>query len=132
MGMTSVDPERVIYHGYLHCLKSKKGVRQWRKLWVVLRPNNLYFYKDDQEYSAVKIIDMAHIINAAEIDPISRSRNYCLQIIAEDRTYRFSAPDEEALEKWLAAIKSVVLRHHGPSRKSVALSALAEPSMAVR
>jgi hypothetical protein len=130
--MTSVDPERVICHGYLHCLKSKKGVRQWRKLWVVLRPNNLYFYKDEQEYSAVKIIDMSHIINAAEIDPVSRSRNHCLQIIAEDRTYRFSAPDDKALAKWLAALKSVVSRRRGSSRKSVGLSALAGPSATIQ
>jgi hypothetical protein len=116
----------------LHCLKSKKGVRQWRKLWVVLRPNSLYFYKDEQEYSAVKIIDMSNIINAAEIDPVSRSRNNCLQIIAEDRTYRFSAPDEESLAKWLTALKSVVSKRRGSSRKSMGIPALPGPSATVQ
>lgn len=42
------DDERVIWHGYLLFLKSKGGVRQWKRHWVVLRPKNLAFYKSDQ------------------------------------------------------------------------------------
>ena len=42
------DEEREIWHGYLLCLKSKGGVRQWKKLWVVLRPKHLAFYKNDE------------------------------------------------------------------------------------
>ena len=42
------DDDRVIMHGYLLCLKSKGGVRQWKKLWVVLRPKNLAFYKNEE------------------------------------------------------------------------------------
>ena len=42
------DDERVIWHGYLLCLKTKGGVRQWKKLWVVLRSKNLAFYKNDE------------------------------------------------------------------------------------
>ena len=42
-----VDDERVIWHGHLLCLKSKGGVRQWKKLWVVLRSKNLAFYKNE-------------------------------------------------------------------------------------
>jgi hypothetical protein len=42
------DPERVICHGYLQCLRSKRGVRQWKKLWVVLRPISLALYKDER------------------------------------------------------------------------------------
>ena len=43
-----VDDERVIWHGYLLCLKSQGGVRQWKRLWVVLRPKNLAFYKNEE------------------------------------------------------------------------------------
>lgn len=50
------------------------------------------------------------MINAAEIDPISRSKTCCLQVITEDRPiYRFCAPDEESLAKWLGALKSVIV-----------------------
>ena len=43
-----VDEERVLYHGYLLCLRSKGGVRSWKKLWVVLRSKNLAFYKNEE------------------------------------------------------------------------------------
>ncbi|OJD23200.1 hypothetical protein ACJ73_05448 [Blastomyces percursus] len=124
----NLDPERVVCHGHLLCLKSKKGVRQWKKLWAVLRPQNICFYKDQQEYGATKIIPMLQVINAAEIDPISRSKKFCLQIIADDRTYRFCAPDEEALAKWLGALKSLLVRRHGSASKHAAGPTVTGPS----
>lgn len=106
----STDAERVIRQGWLDCLKTKGAVKQWKKLWVVLRPKNISFYKNEQEYSAVRIVSMSSVINAAEVDPISRSKNYCLQLIVEDKTYRFCAPSEDSLAKWLGALKSVLAR----------------------
>ncbi|KAL6238589.1 hypothetical protein BDW75DRAFT_14526 [Aspergillus navahoensis] len=103
------DPERVICSGYLQCLKIKGGVRHWKRLWVVLRAKSLAFYKDEQEYSAVKIIPMMQIIDVTEVDPMSRSKNFCLQIIAEEKIYRLSTPDEESLTKWLGALKSIIV-----------------------
>ena len=124
--ITDVDDERVIWHGYLLCLKSKGGVRQWKKLWVVLRPKNLVFYKNEevrhcslatsqaltraQEYSAHLLIPLSGIINAVEIDPISRSKSHCFQIIAEEKTYRFCAPEEESLARCLGTLKSQLAR----------------------
>ncbi|MCJ1478819.1 hypothetical protein MMC13_007503 [Lambiella insularis] len=115
LGETSVpqadqDPERVIWHGYLLCLKSKGGVRQWKKLWVVLRPKNLAFYKNEEEYSAHLIISLSSIISAVEIDPVSRSKAHCMQIIAEEKSFRFCAANEEALARWLGALKSQLAR----------------------
>jgi PH domain len=111
------DPERVIQQGWLYCLKTKGGVKQWKKLWVVLRPKNMSFYKNEQEYSAVKIVSMSSIINGAEIDPMSKSKTYCLQVIMEDKTYRFCAPSEDSLAKWLGSLKSILARRHDASRK---------------
>jgi hypothetical protein len=45
---TTPDDERVVYHGWLYVLKSKGGVRQWKKLWVVLRPKSLGLYKNEE------------------------------------------------------------------------------------
>ncbi|MCJ1281562.1 hypothetical protein MMC26_000882 [Xylographa opegraphella] len=104
------DSERVIWHGYLLCLKSKGGVRQWKKLWVVLRPKNLAFYKTEEEYSAHLIIPLSSIISAVEIDPVSKSKSHCMQIIAEEKSFRFCAPNEEALARWLGALKSQLAR----------------------
>lgn len=44
---TDQDDVRVIRHGYLLSLKSKGGVRQWKRHWVVLRPKNIAFYKTE-------------------------------------------------------------------------------------
>ncbi|EXJ94212.1 hypothetical protein A1O1_02605 [Capronia coronata CBS 617.96] len=107
------DPERVIRHGYLQVLKSyKTGVKGWKWIWLVLRPRSLGIYKDDQEYSALKIFPMDSIINAAEIDPLSKSKKFCFQIIMEDKSYRFCASSEDELAKWLGALKSVLTRRH--------------------
>ncbi|KAL2864711.1 PH domain-containing protein [Aspergillus lucknowensis] len=103
------DPERVVCSGYLQCLRIKGGVRHWKRLWVVLRAKNLAFYKNEQEYSAVKIIPMEQILDAAEVDPISRTKKFCLQIIAEEKIYRLCTPDEESLAKWLGALKSILV-----------------------
>ena len=40
--------ERVIWNDYLLCLKSKGGVKQWKRLWVVLRQKNLALYKNNE------------------------------------------------------------------------------------
>ncbi|KAI6777721.1 putative PH domain-containing protein PB16A4.02c-like protein [Emericellopsis cladophorae] len=36
-----LDPDRVIWQGWLYHLRTKGGVRQWKHLWGVLRPRNL-------------------------------------------------------------------------------------------
>lgn len=55
-GLSEMENSRVIWHGYLYCLKSKGGVRQWKKLWVVVRPINVAFYKTEEV-----ILEMAMI-----------------------------------------------------------------------
>jgi hypothetical protein len=104
------DEERVIYHGWLYVLKSKGGVRQWKKVWVVLRPKALGLYKSDNEYSAHLIIPFENIIDAVDIDPASRSKEHCMQVISEEKNFRFCAPDENALAKWLGAFKSLLVK----------------------
>ncbi|KAF2466120.1 PH domain-like protein [Lindgomyces ingoldianus] len=104
------DDERVIYHGWLYVLKSKGGVRQWKKVWVVLRPKTLGLYKNEEEYSANLIIPFSSIINAVDIDPVSKSKKYCIQIISEEKNFRFCAESEDSLAKWLGALKSLLVK----------------------
>lgn len=104
------DEERVIWHGYLECLKSQSAVRQWKKYWLVLRAKNLGFYKSDEEYAALLILPLSSIIDAVETDPVSKSKDHCMQVITEDRSYRFSCADEDDLTKWLAALKSTLAK----------------------
>lgn len=120
---TIPDEERVVCHGWLYVLKSKGGVRQWKKVWVVLRPKGLAIYKTEGEYSATLIIPFASIIDAVDIDPVSRSKQYCMQVISEEKNFRFCAPDENSLAKWLGAFKSRLIKRkeaeqqHAPAPK---------------
>ena len=103
--------EKVIWHGYLLLLRTNRaGVRQWKKLWVVLRPKNLAFYKSDEEYAAILILPLSTMIDAVEVDPVSKSKRYCMQIITEEKGYKFCAEDEDKLAEWLGALKMVMSR----------------------
>ncbi|KAB8343179.1 hypothetical protein FH972_022769 [Carpinus fangiana] len=116
----SKDEARTILHGYLLCLKTRSGMRQWKKYWVVLRPKHLALYKNEEEYSAILILPTTSIVDAVDIDPVSKSKVFCMQIILEDRSYRFCASDDDELSKWLGGIKSVLARQKGPSSKGAA------------
>lgn len=116
---TLPDNERVIYHGWLYVLKSKGGVRQWKKVWVVLRPKALGLYKNEEEYSANLIIPFSSIIDAVDIDPPSRSKQHCFQVISEEKNFRFSALDENALSKWLGAFKSLLIKRKEAEQQHV-------------
>ncbi|OLN81543.1 putative PH domain-containing protein PB16A4.02c [Colletotrichum chlorophyti] len=101
------DPDRVIWQGWLWFLRSKGGVRQWKNLWGVLRPRNFILYKDESEYTAQFIRPMSAIVNVVDIDPVSKTKTHCLQLITEEKSYRFCAHDEESLIHCLGAFKSL-------------------------
>ncbi|KAI7161187.1 PH-domain-containing protein [Hortaea werneckii] len=102
------DDERVIYHGWIYLLKSKSGVRQWKKIWMVLRPKAVALYKNEEEYTALLIVPLPNVIDVVEIDPISKSKTSCMQLLSQERNYRFCALDEESLTRWLGAFKSLL------------------------
>jgi hypothetical protein len=115
----SSDPDRVVYHGWLYILKSQNGIRQWKKVWVVLRPRCLALYKTAEEYSAHLIVPFESIIDAVDIDSVSRSKQYCMQVISEEKNFRFCAKGEDELAKWLGAFKSLLVkRREGGGRKT--------------
>lgn len=110
------DKERVVYHNWILLLRPKRGVRQWKKVWMVVRPRALALYKNEDEYRPLLILHFDSIIDAVEIDPISRSKKFCLQVLSEERNYRFCALDEESLNRWLGAFKSVLSRRRAASK----------------
>ncbi|KAJ4982527.1 ph domain protein [Stagonosporopsis vannaccii] len=114
------DPDRVVFHGWLYVLKSKGGVRQWKKVWVVLRPKCLAFYKNAEEYSANLIVPFESIIDAVDIDSVSKSKQYCMQVISEEKNFRFCAKSENELAKWLGAFKSLLVRRREGEGKRTA------------
>lgn len=104
------DPDRVVWQGWLWFLRSKRGVRQWKDSWAVLRPRNLILYKDSAEYAAQLVVPLSSIVNVVELDPISRSKTHCCQVITEEKSYRFAAHDEESLLRCLGAFKSLLAK----------------------
>lgn len=112
------DPERVIWQGHLLYLKSKGGVRQWKDLWAVIRLRNIALYKNDSEYSPILIIPLSSVINAVEIDAISKTKTHCLQVITEEKSYKFCAHNEDTLDKSLGAIKSLLAKRKEMASKN--------------
>ncbi len=121
------DPERVVWQGYLLVLKSIRGVRQWKDRWVVIRPRNVALYQNDDEYSPLLIIPISSVINAVEIDPISRTKTHCLQVITEEKSYKFCAHNEEGLDKSLGAFKSLLAKRKEAELLSLASRAAQPP-----
>ncbi|KAL7928894.1 hypothetical protein V8C35DRAFT_206388 [Trichoderma chlorosporum] len=117
------ESERVVWQGSLWMQRTKGGVRQWKHMWGVLRARQLVLYKDESEYAAQSIIEVSDVVNVVEIDPVSRSKTHCLQIITEEKTYRFCAPDEESLVQFLGAFKSLLAKRRGLEARAAAAAA---------
>lgn len=121
------ESERVVWQGALWMHRSKGGVRQWKHMWGVLRARQLVLYKDESEYAAQSIIEVADVVNVVEMDPVSRSKTNCLQIITEEKTYRFCAPDEESLVQFLGAFKSLLARRRVAAAATTNANAVKPP-----
>lgn len=129
------DPDRVIWQGQMWFLRSKGGLRQWKKSWAVVRPRNLILYRDSSEYSPHLILPLSCILNVVDLDPISRTKKHCLQIITEEKRFRFCAADEESLLQCLGAFKSLLARRRELEARAAAVvpeitTALATPDRA--
>ncbi|KAI9311475.1 hypothetical protein BX666DRAFT_1995496 [Dichotomocladium elegans] len=98
---------RVLMEGYLLKLGRIKG---WRKRWFVLRTDALVYYQDDKEYAPHRIIPLVNILDSLEIDPVSRSKQFCFKIIIPKRSYVLCASSEAALESWLNALSVAIRR----------------------
>lgn len=116
------DLERVIWQGWLSFLRIRGGVRQWKRLWGVLRPRNLILYKDSSEYTAHRIFELSSIVNVVDIDPLSRSKANCLQLITEEKSYKFCAADEESLVQCIGAFKSLLAKRRELELRAAAVS----------
>jgi hypothetical protein len=104
------DPDRVIWQGSMLFLRAKGGLKQWKKSWAVLRPRNLILYRDSSEYSPHLVVPLPSILNVVDLDPISKTKRHCLQVITEEKRFRFCALDEETLLQCLGAFKSLLAK----------------------
>lgn len=118
------DSERVVWQGWLWMLRSKGGVKQWKNLWGVLRARSLILYKSESEYMAQWIVELSAVVDVVDIDAISKSKTNCLQIITEEKTFRFCAHDEEALVQFIGAYKSLLVKRRGLEARAAAVAAV--------
>lgn len=106
----AIELERVACHGWVKYLKGSLHLRQWKDVWMVLRPKSLALYKSGDEYAAIHVIPFASIVDALDIDPISHTKRCCMQIITEDRDYKFCVEDEDDLARWIGSFKSLLVK----------------------
>lgn len=103
------DDEHVIEQGYL--LRLRKRYNQWRRFFLILTNENLYFYKREDMFDRTyKIIPVTDIIDVIELDPLLRSKVWCMLIITPLKRLRFCAESEEDMIKWLTVLKMVIMR----------------------
>lgn len=55
-----------------------------------------------------KYINARKIVDVMEMDPISKSKKYCMQIITPEKRLQFATTSEEDLIRWIAAFKFVL------------------------
>lgn len=107
-----------------HLLRLKKRYKHWTDQWVVLTNERLLFYKNEKSKSVVKEIEIENLIDVVEMDAMSKSKQYCMQLITPEKRMRFCAPSEEDLIRWLAAIKAVI--DASPNTASIAYDQIEE------
>ncbi|KAG6017601.1 hypothetical protein E4U54_005848 [Claviceps lovelessii] len=122
MAAVEQDPDRVIWQGWLWQLRSKRGVKQWKDMWGVLRPRNLILYKNESEYTAQWIVELSDVVDVVDTDPVSKNKENCLQIITEEKGFRFCTHDEESLVQFIGAFKSLLAKRRGLEARVVAPS----------
>lgn len=94
-----------------HLLRLRKRYNQWKRFYIVLTNKKLYFYKSESISKVYKVIDVRNIIDVIELDPMSRSKQWCLLIITPLKRIRFCASSEEEMIKWLSSLKAIIMRN---------------------
>ncbi|ODV95203.1 hypothetical protein PACTADRAFT_33781 [Pachysolen tannophilus NRRL Y-2460] len=107
-----------------------KRYNQWKRFYIILTNKRLIFYKDQGSNFAnsnfseklrsekpAKIILMDDVLDIVELDPLSKTKNWCLLIITTKKRIRFSVENEDELIKWLVAIKMLLSKRKGKTNK---------------
>ncbi|CDK29994.1 unnamed protein product [Kuraishia capsulata CBS 1993] len=104
-----------------HLSRLYKTYSQWKKFRIILTNKRMYFYKaSTRRDKPIKTIDVNDILDICELDPLSRTRLWCLLIITKKKRIRFCADNEEELLKWIVAIKMVINKRDRVSKASTA------------
>lgn len=98
--------QNILETGFL--LRFKRRYKQWRNQYVILTNNKIEFYKNERSKTPLKMIPIEDLIDVVELDAISKSKQFCMQLITPEKRIKFCAPSEDELIRWLAAIKAII------------------------
>lgn len=103
--------EYMIESGYTKKLSNKS--RSWKQYYLVLTNKNLYLLNNDEELIPHEIIPNVDLTDVIELDPINKSKSWCLLVVTSAKTMKFATKDEPDMVKWLSALKTIsVLNGH--------------------
>ncbi|CAI6340895.1 unnamed protein product [Periconia digitata] len=100
----SFEFDRVIKRGTV--VKRTRKTKQWRSVYLVLRPNLLSIYRDKDETK------LRHQISLSDITAVARQRDskkkmeHVFGIFSPARNYHFSALTEKDAQSWVTLIRS--------------------------
>ncbi|KAG7664802.1 uncharacterized protein J8A68_001684 [[Candida] subhashii] len=105
-------PEYNIEQGYVQLLKHNKIFEhQWKRTWLVLTNKRLLFYKDkskqDDNNVPFKVFKVNDIHDVIELDPLSKTKLWCLLIITPLKRIRISCGNEDDMAKWFSGLKAI-------------------------
>lgn len=101
------EGEYILEQGYLY--KLRKRYNQWRKFYFILSNKSLYVYKHRDDISHVhKFFPIDDIIDVIELDPVSKTKQWCFLIITPLKRMKFCASHEDEMIKWLSVLKTLI------------------------
>lgn len=101
--------EQTVQSGYVQRLK--RHYNKWITQYAVVTSKRVLFYKKHTDQTPLKVIELHEIADVVEIDPLSKSKHFCMQIITAEKRMRFCLESEEELTQWLASFKLVGVGH---------------------
>ncbi|KIW03817.1 uncharacterized protein PV09_05117 [Verruconis gallopava] len=108
--------ERVLHNSPLLLLKTRAGTRQWKSVWAVLRNTSLALYKNEEEYQPLHIIPFESVVEALDIEDLSKSKRHCFMVVTEERQLKFCARSEEEVAKWVGGFKALLAKRREAER----------------
>jgi hypothetical protein len=114
--------QTILETGFL--LRFKRRYKQWRNQYVVLTNSKIEFYKNERSKTPLKVIPIEDLIDVVELDAISKTKQFCMQLITPEKRIKFCASSEDELIRWLAAIKAII--DASPSTATIAYDLIEE------
>lgn len=94
--------------GYL--VKEGGTFKTWRKRWMVLK-NNVVYYSKQQGTGELGLIRLHGVNPDMIVNTTKKKKPNCFEIPTANRTYYLSAESEKEKESWMTAIKQSITQH---------------------